>query len=471
MAPFTGVSSDFSTVQKAVEALTAVYRTHDLTLVRVVVPEQELEGGVVRLRVIEAHIHAIKVQGNQHFSDDNVRASIPALVAGQIPDMRDVSAELKLANESPVKQTTLQIQTAGQDDQVDALLKVTDAAPWAIGAGIDNTGDRQTGRERATLHYLNANITGRDDVLSLQYTTSLLDPHAVGVYGLGYHLPIYGWADSLDFFATYSDVNAGTVSAGLLDLTVSGKGTVAGLRYNHALPRLGDYESKLVLGFDYKAFENDIAFNGSPLGDDVTVHPLSLTYNGTWPVIDGTFNFYLSGTRNISGGSHGDSGAFEATRSGAPADYTVFRYGASFARPLPGDLQVRLQISGQETGDALIPGEQFGAGGSSSVRGFDEREFANDRGRVVNAELYSPEFCGIKDTQCRILGFYDAGWLSRNDALPGEETKEDIASVGAGARLSYEDFQAQLDYGYVLQGLDASRRGASRIHFRVLLNY
>ena len=472
LAPFTGPSSDFSTIQNAAEALTAVYRDHHLGLVRVVVPEQELAHSVVVLRVVETRVRSVKIQGNAHFSDENIRASVPALAeqAGT-PDLEDVSAELKLANENPAKQTVLQMQATGEEDQVDAVLKVTDSAPWTIGAGFDDTGDRQTGRERATLHYQNADITGRDDVLSLQYTTSLENPHAVGVYGLGYHLPIYGWADSIDFYATYSDVNSGTISAGLLNLGGSGKGTVAGLRYNHALPQFGDYESKVTLGVDYKAFETDIAFNGTPLGDNVTVHPVTLTYSGTWPVIGGTLNFYASGTRNIPGGSHGDSGAFAAARGSAPADYTIFRYGASFARTIPGDLQVRLQINGQETGDALIPGEQFGAGGSTSVRGFEEREFANDRGRVVNAELYSPEFCGLKDTQCRIVGFYDAGWLSRNSALPDEEAREAVSSVGAGARFSYQDCQAQLDYGYVLQGLDSTRRGASRIHFRVLLNY
>jgi len=471
LAPYTGPSSDFETVQTAVEALEAVYRDHGYGLVRVVLPEQELDNGVVRLRVIERRIGTVKVEGNDHFSDENIRASVPALLPGKIPDLGDVSAELKLANESPAKQTTLQVQNASQEDQVNAVLKVSDAAPWTVGAGIDNTGDNQTGRDRLTLHYQNADIGGWDHVLSLQYTTSLNDPHAVGIYGLGYHIPIYDWGDSVDLYASYSDVNSGTVSTGLLDLAVSGKGAVGGARYNHVLPRLGDFESKLILGVDYKAFETDIGYNGVPLGDNVTVHPISLTYALTWPVLDGAFNAYASGSRNIPGGDNGGSGAFETARAGATADYTIFRYGAAFQRPLPGDMQLRLQLNGQETSDALIPGEQLGAGGATTVRGFDEREFANDRGRIANAELYSPDLCGTKDTQCRVLGFYDAAWLSRNDSLPGEESHEDIASVGAGARITIEDCLARLDYGYVLQGLDSTRRGASRIHFSVQLNY
>ena len=106
--------------------------------------------------------------------------------------------------------------------------------------------------------------------MSLQYTTTLEEPSRVGVYGVGYHIPLYALGDSMDFFASYSDVNAGTVTAGIFDLAVSGKGSMYGARYNQNLPTVGNYESKLMYGLDLKEYKNSMQLLGVELGNDIT---------------------------------------------------------------------------------------------------------------------------------------------------------------------------------------------------------
>ena len=471
LAPFAGKERDFGSVQMALEALEAAYRQQGYNLVKVVLPEQELNHGVVQLRVIETRIGKITVAGNKYHDAANIRRSLPGLREGESPNLADVSASLKLANENPAKQTTLQLQSGDQDDQVNAVLAVTDEKPWTAAVGLDNTGVGNTGRNHLTVQYQNANVGGLDHVMSMQYTTSLAQPDQVKVFGAGYHVPLYAQGDSLDFYGSYSDVNSGMVSAGLLNLAVSGAGRVFGARYNHNLNRIGDYDSKVIFGIDYKAFENNISLSGTPLGNDVTVHPVSLTYTGNWVGTGKVANFYLSGLRNIPGGDNGGSADFNLARAGASADYSILRYGASYTRVLPQDWQLRMVLNGQITADALVQGEQFGAGGASSVRGFNEREIANDRGRSTNAELYTPNLC-TGTAQCRLLGFYDTGYLSRNNALPGEETKESIGSVGLGARLNAErNLALQLDYAQVVDASDTTPRGSHRLHFRMVFTY
>jgi hemolysin activation/secretion protein len=471
LVPYIGKERDFGSVQRALEALEAAYRAKGYNIVQVVLPEQELNQGVVHLQVVETRIGKITVEGNKFFDADNIRRSVPGLREGESPNLTDVSASLKVANESPAKKTALQLQSGDQDDQVNAVLKVTDEKPWIASIGLDNTGDDHTGRDHLTVQYQNANIGGLDHVMSLQYTTSVENPSQVSVYGMGYHIPLYTLGDSLDFYGSYSNVDSGVVSAGLFDLAVSGKGTVLGARYNHNLDRIGNYDSKLIVGLDYKAFQNDISLAGSPLGNDITVHPLNLTYTGNWSSGANTVNFYASGIRNIPGGDNGDSADFNLARTGASANYSILRYGASYMRILPKDWQLRLVLNGQLTGDALVQGEQFGAGGASSVRGFEEREVANDEGRTTNAELYTPNLC-TDLSQCRLLGFYDTGYLSRNHALPGEETQESIGSVGFGLRVNVERYVTlQMDYAQVVDASDTTPKGSRRLHFRLLLTY
>ncbi len=125
-------------------------------------------------------------------------------------------------------------------------------------------------------------------------------------------------------------------------------------------------------------------------------------------------------------------------------------------------------MNGQATRDALVSGEQFGVGGASSVRGLQERELADDKGITVNAEVYTPNLCAAVPggaTHCTALAFFDDGHLSRNDALPGESSRESVNSAGLGFRLTNgRMLSLQLDYGRVVSASDGRLKGDQRLH-------
>lgn len=475
LAPFTGKSRAFGDVQHAVEALEGAYQQHGFNLVHVIVPEQVLNQDIVRLVVIETRIGTVTVTGNNHFDDANIRHSLPDLREGQTPNIDNISASLKVANENPAKKISLKLQNADKDDEINASLNVADEKAWKVGVTLDNTGNKLTGDTLAGFLYQNANMWGLDHVASFQYKTSVEHPSKISVYGIGYHIPLYTLGDSVDFFGSYSDVDSGTVSAGLFNLQVSGKGSVFGARYNHQLRRLGNLESQLVFGLDYKAYQNDVTLSGIQLGNDVTAHPLSLTYVGVWALPTAETSFSVSGIQNVPGGDQGGSEDFNRTRSGASAHYTILRYAATYTQKLPQDWLMRLNLSGQYTEDMLIPGEQFGAGGASSVRGFHEREIANDKGQLVSAEIYTPELCSnitAVAAQCRILAFVDTARVSRNDPLPGEIRQSSIGSFGLGSRIAMDkSLTMQVDYAQVFDAGGSQAKGDQRLHFSISYLY
>lgn len=473
VAAFVGGQRDFADVVKAQEALEAAYHRHGYQLVRVDLPEQELNGGVVVLQVVEARIGQVRIAGNQHFSNENVRNALPGLQEGHTPDLTAISKSLKLANENPAKQTVMKLKNSEGQDAVDADLQVTDESPWSASLNMDNSGTEETGKTYMGAVLQNANLFGRDQVMSLQYTTTLEKPERVSVYGLGYHLPLYALGDSLDFFTSYSDVDNGLVTAGIFDLAVSGKGTIFGGRYNHNLATDGNYQSKLVYGIDYKAYKNNLEAEDVQLGNDITVHPLSVGYQGTWVRLDGDANFAVTLAHNIPGGSRGRQSDFDLARTDARDDYTALRLAANITQALPADWQLRGVLNGQYSNDALIPGEQFGAGGAMSVRGFREREVSNDSGISSNLEAYTPPMCGGGSWQCRALAFYDNAYLTRNHALPGEFTHVALSSTGLGMRVSYRRYlNLQVDYGHVLHAeASETERGDNRLHARLSLSF
>ncbi|OWW18776.1 ShlB/FhaC/HecB family hemolysin secretion/activation protein [Noviherbaspirillum denitrificans] len=475
LTPFAGSERNFGHVQMALETLEAAYHARGYNVVQVVLPEQELNQGVVRLQVVETRLGKVKVEGNTVFSEDNIRRSLPALTEGQVPNLGDVSSSLRLANENPAKKTTLQLQTGDKDDEINAVLGVTDDKVWKVGATLDNSGNANTGKSQLTMQFQHANMLDRDHVMSVQYTTTLEKPSQVSVYGVGYHIPLYALGDSVDLFASYSDVDSGSVLAGIVNLQVSGRGTVVGGRYNQLLRRAGDYESRITYGLDYKQFQNNVDLSGVQLGNDVTVHPLSVAYTGILGTADGELSFTVTGMRNIPGGDKGKSADFDRVRAGAPAGYSLMRLSAGYSRLLPQDWQLRFSLAGQYSPDSLVPGEQFGAGGASTVRGFDERDISSDKGLLASAEVYTPNFCGSLETvaaQCRALVFYDTATVRRNNALAGEIARASIGSIGVGLRVSVSKYMTmQMDYGHVIDGGTTQLKGDNKLHFRLGLTY
>jgi hemolysin activation/secretion protein len=460
LVPFTGKDRDFGTVQEAMDALENAYHSRGYSTVVVTLPEQELEKGVVRLQVMENRIGKFTIEGNHYFDQANIRRSLPALRQGEIPNLHAVSRSLKQANENPAKKINLQLLNSDKENEVDANLEVQDERPWKVGITADNTGTRDTGFTRVGALLQHANVFNRDHLLTLQYITSPEKLDKVSIYSAGYQIPFYSLGSSLQFIGAYSNVDSGTISAAGANMGVSGKGTILGTHYNQNLNRIGNYEHKVTLALDYRAYENNVDLQGFQIGNNVTVHPVSLTYAGILALGNVNAGFYLTGLQNIPGDWDGrDTQAdFEAARTGASRSYNIFRYGANVSYAFGGDWQARALINGQLTNDSLVPGEQYGIGGATSVRGFQERQISNDEGYSGSVELYTPDICklfGVTAFQSRFLAFYDRGYVSRRSPLPGETVSAEIASIGPGLRITDgKRFTLATDLGFVVDPPD-----------------
>ncbi len=102
------------------------------------------------------------------------------------------------------------------------------------------------------------------------------------------------------------------------------------------------------------------------------------------------------------------------------------------------------------------------------MRGFEERELANDKGFQGNLEVYTPDLCAPVGANCRVVGFYDFGALSRNQPLPGESASEHVASAGFGVRYVLgKRMTFQADYAQVVDPGANINRGAWKLHARI----
>lgn len=446
LAPFSGPQRDFADVQRALESLESLYRQKGFNTVYVTVPEQVLEAGVVRLKVVEGRIGQVRVEGLRHFSEANIRASLPMLREGEAPSGTRLSENIQLANENPAKEVQVTMGVGDREGEVNARIKVNDEKPWRVVASLDNTGTQATGQHRLGVSLQHHNVLDSDQSFSLAYTTAPQKPKGVDVdiYSLGYRIPLYRLGDSIDLLYAKSSVGVPASSPSLAGaLGIVGKGEILSLRYNWLLPRQGEYSSRVIFALDQRDMKSacetasGAAFQGVAGCEPYRVQPFSATYSGRWQGVEQSAGFNAGIVSNTSSSSRLSYDLASGNRE-APVRFMLVRGGASLAQTLPHDWQVRFNGQLQLSNRPLVPTEQFSLAGSTAVRGFNERAVATDRGHVVQSELYTPELAGMFSIpgSLRALAFYDfgSGHLYRASG-PASAT---LASAGGGLRYAYD---------------------------------
>jgi len=140
---FTGPMRSFADVQRALEAVERAYSEAGYNAVQVVLPEQELERGEVRFRVVEARVGRVQVEGNKFFDEANIRASVPAIAPGAAPNITRIARNLNLANENPAKKATVLLRSGEREGSVDAVVRVADEDWLKFAVTLDNSGTRK----------------------------------------------------------------------------------------------------------------------------------------------------------------------------------------------------------------------------------------------------------------------------------------------------------------------------------------
>lgn len=476
LAPFIRPDADFALLRQAVQAVEKLYADKGYSAVRVRLPEQDIDQGVVRIEVVEAHLGRIKVEGNQHFSTENILAEVPMLVPGEPPNVGAAARAVDLANENYAKQTRLLFGRGDTDATVDAVLKVNDVDPWRFIGLFDNTGTAGTGAHRIGVIGEYANMFGLDHLASFQAVTSPEYPDRVRIFGLGYKIPLYSLGDSVEFAYAHSTVSSGSVTTVAGAYGISGAGQFISAKYNLRLPNIGDIGEHAIFSYERHTFESQVVPEGgsSSLVPNLTSAPVGAVYalNATDP--DHPWSADAGIFANTSSGSEGTTAAYDqpGARPGAHSDFVLGRWHGDVVWPIWQPFQLHARTEGQYTHDLLIPGEQFGIGGANSVRGFDERSVLGDRGEVASLEVQAGPFPAPYATQLQPVVFYDAGRVNRNQPQPGEIASEQIGSGGFGVRAAWSRYvQMRADLARVFQGGSTRKPGDLMLHVQLLVTY
>ena len=455
-------------VEKGRDILENFYHDAGYPTVLVNIPEQKVEGGIIRLQVIESKVSTVKVSGNRYFSTDLILRKLPSLAPGAILYVQDVQREINKLNRNPDLKVMPAMAAGKELGTVDVELKAQDKLPFHGSLEVNNrsTHDSTSLRINAAARY--DNLWGLEHSLAGQYQFSPQNFNDVEVVTGSYTLPApWNGDNSLVVYGLYSNNNT-TFGSGFGTL---GKGEVVGTRYIVPLPPVKDYNHTAIFGFDYKHFDENTGTTGGEISTPVEYMPFSFAYSGSLPDSGGVT--LINATVNIAfRGLVAREQQFSDKRFQSRTNYIFANLGVERRQQLPGGAALGVKLDGQVADQPLISNEQYAAGGIESVRGYDESEEMGDNAFHGMIELSAPNLAphvGLGD-RFRITpyGFYDFAALWVKDPLPNQDSAMDIQGAGIGVRgVLFRDVEYQCDWAHALVATNRIKSGDERIFFKV----
>jgi len=463
-----GEHKSIDDVTAAQQQLEALYHSRGYGTVLVDIPEQDVVGGVIRLKITEATVGKVTVTGSRYFSLGKIKAAVPSLGVGQAPHLPTVQKELAaLGNVSRDRAITPVLKPGKTPGKLEVELKVKDELPIHGSIAVDDRFSADTTRTRISTNVSYDNLWQRGHSIGASYLFSPENPDEVEVLSGNYLWRFQNIDHLLSLYAVRSNSNIATVGT----LGVLGNGTIAGLRYTVPLRALGTYFHSVTIGFDYKDFGESIGLQGNDtINTPISYSKFNAAYSGTLYGKESVSHYDLSlqfGVRGLGNNAK----QFESKRFRAIPDFAYLHLSFDREQPLWKGVRIFGRLEGQAANSPLISNESYAAGGVANVRGYLESEKQGDDALSSTLELRYPE---LRPTnwdwlkQLEIFAYTDATGLRVRRALPGVQETSLLWSTGMGLRLTgFDSVNALLVWGYPLRSSERTKEGDERVHFSV----
>ncbi|MGD0586316.1 MAG: ShlB/FhaC/HecB family hemolysin secretion/activation protein [Oryzomonas sp.] len=469
---FIGRNKTAADVEGARDALERFFHDQGYPTVVVNIPEQKVESRTIRLEIVENRVGTVTVTGNKWFSTEMIMRDIPSLAPGSVIRIRQVQDEVNRLNKNPDLKVIPEMQPGTVPESVNVALKVQETPPVHGSLELNNRASHDTSdlRLNAALRY--DNLWQREHSLSVQYQVAPENPDDIQVASGTYSLPAPWDADDrLVMYGVWSNNNTAS-AAGFNNL---GKGTIVGARTILTLRPVADYNHTLVMGFDYKNFEESVGQNGSTaVKTPIEYFPFTVAYSASLSDSAG-FTSFNAGVNVAFRGAVTNPHEFEDKRFKARGNYIFMTAGAERTQKLPGDFSLLVKVDGQLADQPLISNEEYMAGGMESVRGYWESELAGDNAIHSVVEFGSPNMLkelGKPGFTLTTYLFYDAAALWVKEPLAGQVALSDIQGTGIGMRGTlYNGFEFQTDVATALRDTSRVAAGDVYYHFKVLYRF
>ncbi len=457
----TGIT--FAELLEAASKVTKLYFDKGYITSGAYIPAQEIESnrtGVFTIQVVEGELEDMKV--NVEGLDRNYVESRLAIATKKPLNQNRLQEALQLLRLDPLIDSINAELSAGTKPGLSFLtVNVTVAKSFSTQLNLNNNRNPSVGSFQRGVQVSEGNLFGWGHGASLAYSNT----EGSNEFELGYTLPINPRNGTLS--ANYSNINSNIIEPpfNILDIETTSRDFNLTLRQPIIQKATGDVFQEFALGLTASRRESDSSILDIPF-------PLSLGADAEGQTRVSALRFSQEYTQRnreevLAGRSQFSLGlgAFDATINEDNPDSKFFAWRGQFlwlrllnsANPSFGStLLVRSDI--QLATDSLVPLEQFGLGGQSSVRGYRQDALLGDNGVFASAEVRVPVLrVSEVDGILQISPFIDFGttWNTNTEAA----NPNTLVGLGIGLRWQMLDnFTARFDWGIPLVDINSRDR-------------
>lgn len=442
LSSYVGRELTLADLQRAAEIVGKYYRDRGYFLARGYLPKQEIENGVVVIRVIVGRIEGRP--GGEDFSirgasvrleRETIQRTVASAVRpGEPAKLENLERGLLLLNDLSGVSARANL-SPGAASGAAKLDVAVEEGPLIVGSvGADNYGNRYTGRNRITAS------VGLNDYMAAGDNLGLSAARSDGDFSYGrlhYQRPV-GY-DGFKAGVVYSHLNY-ELGEDFASLKAKGKSDTLSPFGSYPFARTRAFNSFGGFSLDYKKLFNEAA--GVTTSDKrITALTLSLNNDLLDDFLGGGLNtagISLTGGRLDLGGWAPDLANDQQT---ARTDGSYAKTNINVARNqrLPGSFSLYVAISSQWASKNLDSSEKLVLGGPTAVRAYPSGEASGDEGYLANIEL---RWNTGGDFQ--VFGFYDTGritqhkepWSGWKGGNPNARNGYSLSGAGLGANLA-----------------------------------
>jgi hemolysin activation/secretion protein len=452
--PYVGHDQPISVVCEIRDRAATILRNAGY-IAAVQVPEQQIADGVVRFRVLMAHLTQVRVRGDATGAERIIAGYLNQLTKEPVFNRYEAERYLLLASDLPgynVRLTLRPAEGAPGDVVGDVSVQRT---PAYVDFNVENGGSEQLGPWGGLLRAQLFGLTGLGD-RTIFSVFSTADFHEQQTVQLGHDFRLGPQGLSISGLFTYAWARPDIPHADVFARTLLGTLEVA-----YPFVRRQAESMRGSVGMDY--VDQDVSLDHIPLTRDrlrvvfarfgvdaVSTNFSDPRYSFEEPRWRLTTLLELRQGLDIFGASRFcatnglacGAGHVPTSREEAHSTATVFRFSAyGEYRPIP-KLTFALGTRAQYAWDPLLSFEEFSTGNYTVGRGYDPGALLGDRGFGTQAEIRFGSRIPESARKPGVEGyvFWDHARvlnLDRSLVITGHQS---LNSIGGGARANFDRF-------------------------------
>lgn len=414
--------------------ITLRYRAAGYLLSYAYIPEQQIADGKVFIAVVEGYVAEIITEGAD--PNDFVTSQYKARITKQRPlKEQTLESTLLRINDLPGRsyRAILHKPEQGSLDRFKLTLVPQKKTPRAS-LSFDNFSSRYLGPSE-----LSANVAGS---LAPLQQTSLSVLNSIPFDRLNYvqlNHSVAAFADvTIEASASYAHSKP-EFRLEPLDIESTTTSFSAGLNYQ--LIRKRDENLLLGLHGGSRHVTSDIFTDNLLTRDEIRFVKASASYDiqDSWRGANVVNVDFTQGLPILGASKTGD---LNLSRQQAKPDFSKAELSISRYQSLSQDFSALIYANAQVSSGSLYASEEFGVGGQSIGRAYDNSEIVGDSGVSGAIEFRYLGLRRLQPINLEPFAFIDSGFISNEDAA--QEGFESLTSVGAGIRLASDAGQSGL---------------------------